>query len=54
LPNPSLIPGPAKTADMIFKSSRGICGEDDFRDEVYGRTDYWQGNMEPSGPKGSI
>jgi hypothetical protein len=31
LPNPSLITEPAKTADMISISSRGICGEDDFR-----------------------
>jgi len=31
LPNPSLITDPAKTADMISISSRGICGEEDFR-----------------------
>jgi hypothetical protein len=31
LPNPSLITGPAKTADMISISSMGLCGGDDFR-----------------------
>jgi hypothetical protein len=31
LPNPSLITKPAKTEDMIFISSKGICGENDFR-----------------------
>jgi hypothetical protein len=31
LPNPSLITKPAKTADMISISSKGLCGEDDFR-----------------------
>jgi hypothetical protein len=30
LPNPSLITEPAKTADMISISSKGICGEDGF------------------------
>jgi hypothetical protein len=31
LPNPSLITEAAKTAYMISISSRGNCGEDDFR-----------------------
>ena len=31
LPNPSLITGPAKAADMISIYYKGICGEDDFR-----------------------
>ncbi len=31
LPKPKLIPKLAKTADMISISSKGHCGEDDFR-----------------------
>jgi hypothetical protein len=31
LPKPSLIIEPANTAYMIFISSMGICGEDDFK-----------------------
>jgi hypothetical protein len=31
LPNPSLITEPEKIAYMISISSRGFCGEDDFR-----------------------
>ena len=31
LPNPSLITGLAKTADMICISSKVVCGGDDFR-----------------------
>jgi hypothetical protein len=31
LPNPSFITEPAKTADMICISFKGICGEDGFR-----------------------
>jgi hypothetical protein len=31
LPNSSLIPEPAKTADMISISSKGLRGEEDFR-----------------------
>jgi hypothetical protein len=31
LPDSSLITEPAKTAGMIFISTRGVCGEDDFR-----------------------
>jgi hypothetical protein len=31
LPDPSLITKPPKIADMIFISSYGLCGEDDFR-----------------------
>jgi hypothetical protein len=31
LPNTSLITYPAKTADMISISSKGLCGEDGFR-----------------------
>jgi hypothetical protein len=31
LPKPSLIPEPAKTADMIRISCPGLCGEEDFR-----------------------
>jgi hypothetical protein len=30
LPNPSLITKPAKTAEMISISSKGICGEADL------------------------
>jgi hypothetical protein len=30
LPNFSIIPEPAKTADMVFISSQDICREEDF------------------------
>jgi hypothetical protein len=31
LPNPFIITEPSKTADMTSISSKGICGEEDFR-----------------------
>jgi hypothetical protein len=33
LPKPSLTPEPAKMADMISISPKGLCGGNDFRDQ---------------------
>jgi len=50
-----LIPESAKAADMVFISSQGLCGEDDFRLAPFGKRKIigWEGRK-PSGQKESI
>jgi hypothetical protein len=48
LPKPSIIAESAKTAYMIFRSSKGVCGGNDFRVLFLKEVDLPSGNAKSS------